>query len=237
MVSQMVMDDLAALEARGFRFAPEEIVRLNCLGLRVERAGRSADLFAAPRVGWAGQVPIHQPTFGSERWCDTYAARWFSGDEYASALLWACAHAIIPGWFRRPEHLEEHACRAAIKAWGDSLAVTEDQLKHALAVAMLGDDPAAEVVAEKSARARRLARERGDRDDMANESMIDEAVASGLGLSMAEYEAITFCRLVGMLRRFRANNNWDMSAVYDRAHADYTVTLAAIVRKHEEQDI
>lgn len=234
MVSQMVMEDIAALEARGARLTPEEIVRLNCLGLRVERGPRSAALFAPARIGWAGNVAIRQPTLGAERWCDTCAAQWFRGDEYDSALLWACAHGDIPGFFQRPEHREEASCRAVIAAWGARVlsVVTADQLKHALHVALFGDDPAADVVPEKSARAERLARERGEYAPPSDEDLANQALACGLGLSLADLEALTFSRVAGLIRLWRSNHDWDLSAAESRAFADYTVTLAAISKKY-----
>ena len=51
MISKMAMEDIAALRADGIDVPPREVVRLNVLGLRVERGPESPDVFAAPRVG------------------------------------------------------------------------------------------------------------------------------------------------------------------------------------------
>lgn len=64
MISVTAMEDVEALAAEGVKLPPREIVRLNALGLKVERRPDGADLFALPRVAFLGDLVLREPTVG-----------------------------------------------------------------------------------------------------------------------------------------------------------------------------
>ena len=68
MVSQMAMEDIEALREEGIEVTPEEIIRLNAFGLKVERNNDSSEFYVMPRVSMLGDVTFYEPTIGSEMW-------------------------------------------------------------------------------------------------------------------------------------------------------------------------
>lgn len=68
MVSKMAIGDIEALKDDGIELTPEEIIRLNAFGLKVERNTDSSEYFVLPRVSLLGDVVFHEPTIGSEIW-------------------------------------------------------------------------------------------------------------------------------------------------------------------------
>jgi hypothetical protein len=68
MVSKMALDDIEALREEGIEVTPEEIIRLNAFGLKVERNTDSSEYNVMPRVSILGDVVFYEPTIGSEIW-------------------------------------------------------------------------------------------------------------------------------------------------------------------------
>ncbi len=84
MISQMAMEDIDSLAEEGIKLTPQEIIRLNAFGLKVERGTDTAERFALPRVAVLGKLTLRQPTIGSEIWmsqasqvCETSSAETF----------------------------------------------------------------------------------------------------------------------------------------------------------------
>ena len=97
MISQMAMEDIAALRTDGIDVPPREVVRLNVLGLRVERGPDSPDVFGAPRVAFLGDVVLREPSLGSDMWLrqtadafnlDDDAQTWFALRVLSCAVPW-----------------------------------------------------------------------------------------------------------------------------------------------------
>lgn len=68
MVSKMAISDIEALKEDGIELTPQEIIRLNAFGLKVERNTESSEYSVPPRVSILGDVAFHEPTIGSEIW-------------------------------------------------------------------------------------------------------------------------------------------------------------------------
>jgi hypothetical protein len=229
MVSEMAMADIAALEERGLLLTPHEIIRLNAIALRAATGPRAADLTAAPRVGWAGDVAIRQPTVAAEIWLETEAARWFSGDTFDSATLYAYAHCDIPGFFQREALRTRQGAEAEIAAWNATLNATGEQLDAALRYAIFGGDPAeGESAATKHPAASSVLENL--------HGILADVVASGAGLSPEAWGAYTTSALCAILVKWRRNGG-DPADHSDnlRAHAEYALTLAEIRRAAEER--
>lgn len=114
MISKMAMDDIAALRADGIDVPPREVVRLNVLGLRVERGPDSPDVFAAPRVAFLGDVVLREPPLGADMWM-RQAADAFNIDDDAqtwfSLRVLSCA---VP-WRELPDPMRPRAVRNAVE--------------------------------------------------------------------------------------------------------------------------
>lgn len=68
MTSEMAMEDIREMRSAGVDVAPEDVVRLNALGLRVERQGRAPDFHVLPRVAFVGDLVLREPTIAQELW-------------------------------------------------------------------------------------------------------------------------------------------------------------------------
>lgn len=229
------MRDIKLLEGEGIRLTPDEIVRLNCLALRMTRNPHAADIIVAPRVGWAGPVPIHQPTLQSEAWIDDYVSNWWTGDTAASALLYSCAHAVVPGHFARPELLTPVSAADAIRAWGKTLPCTEEQLKCALRYALTGNEPGVDVSPEPSdrpaAKAFLKSIEHLTPADLRAHA-IDEAIAARLGIPLPDLLTLTHTRILSILRRSNRDSDGFENPDNTREQAAYARTLLAIKARH-----
>lgn len=95
MTSITAMEEAERLAAEGTPLSPREIVRLNALGLAMERGERESVAFALPRVAFLGDsVILREPTLGHEIWLDE--ARRFAdfADVDTSLAMHAMAFAI-----------------------------------------------------------------------------------------------------------------------------------------------
>lgn len=225
MLSQMAIDDMDELREQGACLTPEDIIRLNELGLRVERGGTASDVIACPRIGWAGDTPIHEPTLASESWCDSYAQRWYADDpdNFAACVLFACAHAVDRGFFQRPEMRDRDSVTREIRAWREALPVTGDQLKVALEYALLGCHPGADIHPAP-------AKPDGRKPcaDSATASMEAEVIAAGLGLSRDDIGTLTSSAVYALIVRYHRNHGCSGKEAKMAAVADYVRTLSEI---------
>ena len=216
MLSQMAKEDVAALLAEGITPSFEQLVTLNALGLLVERGPFAGVVFSAPRVAWAGTVPIFEPTIQSEQWYLGKAMDWWSGKSLFWALAWACAHSTVEGFFesmtveevrvgwfrkwrtRRRERLIEKNARKAIQQWGNSLPCTPAQLTAALDFAITGQDVTPIASDSPSGELESLAA-------CPHTGLIDDALAAGLGLSPERIAAMPRRRVMSILRKWAEN--------------------------------
>lgn len=103
MISDLAIDALAEIRGRGLTPTDADVVRLHALALRVQYAEDSTEVYAAPRVAWLGKIPIYEPTLASSMWMADHGERISAdADTRDIVLLWACAHAQIDGFFKRP---------------------------------------------------------------------------------------------------------------------------------------
>lgn len=138
MVSEMAMEDIEAMRAAGVDVTPRDVVRLNALGLKVERSSRSADFHMLPRVAWAGEAVFREPTVAHEAWMCVAEKLFDLDDEDTVVLLRAlCLSSKV-------EDLPDPSSRADVmdaierlKA-GPIASCTVRQLVNALGYALMG---------------------------------------------------------------------------------------------------
>lgn len=94
-----------------------------------------------PRVGWAGDIPFHQPTVQAYTWYHGYAVR-AAANEETRFTLWALAlaHARIPGFFNGLETPGD--IDTAVGEWAKSLPVAREEIARACRYAATGFDDA-----------------------------------------------------------------------------------------------
>jgi hypothetical protein len=230
MLSELAIGDMDDLAAKGILLSPAEVVRLNELGLRCERGAHSADFMATPRIGWAGNIAIHEPTPQVEEWMSDYAARFATDDDsYASMLLFACAHARTGGFFDRAEMQSPRGIRAEMQRWRKNISsATARQLAAALDYAVYGADAGVDVVPVAPPPGK-------EKPKQPVLSAVDEAIAAGLSLSLSELRTLASSRLYTILDQHYRNAGCEENKQCSvKAHAEYTRTLAVIVSAHEK---
>ena len=68
MVSPTAISDIKAAISSGVPLTPEDIIRLNALGLRHDYSKSGAAMRIMPRLAWLGDVAFREPTIGHEIW-------------------------------------------------------------------------------------------------------------------------------------------------------------------------
>lgn len=161
MISRMAMDDIEALRADGIEVPPREVVRLNALGLRMERGADSAEHYAAPRVAFIGEVVLREPTLGAEMWL-RQALDAFDGDDEQTYFTLRVLSCLVP-WRELPDPAQTRAVRKAIKAAMTSLGdATLRQVENALGWCIGGNLPES---GEKPPPRDQTSEQRPDEDD------------------------------------------------------------------------
>ena len=140
MVSKTAIEDIEALRADGIDVPPREVIRLNALGLKMERGPDSAEMFAAPRVAFVGDVVLREPTLGAEMWL-RQALDAFDGDDEQTYFTLRVLSCVVP-WRELPDPADEKAVRKASKAVLKRLSdATLRQLDNALEWCIGGNLP------------------------------------------------------------------------------------------------
>jgi len=191
MLSEMAAEDIRYLAGVGVTLDPGQIVRLNDLALRVTRGAESADFVHAPRVAWAGDTPLYEPSIAAQMWIDDYALTWWHGASSVIAIAWACAHSRKAGFFDTRDN--EQNARREIEVWQKTLTCTVNQLMVAVDYAVNGEE---EPEQQESCKAP---------DGCPYTDMINEAIAANLGLSREQLAAHPRRILEDILRRWLRN--------------------------------
>lgn len=156
MISDIAKETIDGWKAEGLAPTFRDCIRLNALGLKIERGESAADLAALPRMAFLGDLILWEPTIAVRQWLD--AASRIVADDYFSQLTLAayalnCPAAELPRLDRVSDLVRE------VKRFTDEcLALfTESQILAAISHALKGDDPtededAEPTVAEKEER-------------------------------------------------------------------------------------
>lgn len=74
MISNLAKETIEAWQGEGLAPTFEDAVRLNALGLKIEKEPRSAEFSALPRVAFLGDWVLTEPTVGKWLWIDSALA-------------------------------------------------------------------------------------------------------------------------------------------------------------------
>lgn len=195
MLSQMAKEDVKALIAEGIAPSFEQTCTLNALGLLVERGPFAGVVFSAPRVAWAGAVALFEPTIQSQQWYADRATEWWTGQSLFWALAWSCANAPRDRFFEA--WTNEERARHEIQRWASGLSCTVAQLNVALDYAIRGD---ATPISAPSAPSGAPEAPTG----CPHTDLVNEALATGLGLTPERIAVMPRRRVVDILRKWTA---------------------------------
>lgn len=233
MISELARGDFEDLKAQGLNPTLDDFDRLNQLALRIKE-GAETMCANFPRVGWAGDVPFHQPTLAAFAWYHGYAARLAGDDETANTFWWfALAHAREPKFFDALQARDE--IEAAVKAWVESLPVTREEIARACRYAVAGFDDAVAAKPDEDPNPRF----RADRSAAAkNLERIEEQLVAACAALHCAPDALmgeTQTRLDALCEAAAVELGRPMSKDEAKLKANYDLTLREIARRLREE--
>lgn len=130
MFSELAKNDLEALRKSGYNPTDEEVIKLNDLANKIER-GKYTTPANHPRMGFAGNVVLHEPTIGALEWWET-----FGRDSALTNKGRLNAYFFMLANSRNVEYLDKlqtpKEIRKAVRAWKSKCDATENELWRAL---------------------------------------------------------------------------------------------------------
>ena len=140
MVSELAREDMEALISEGYTLLPSEVVRLNALGLAVERRP-DFRLSTLPRVALCGGVLFREPTIAQDIFLDDLLQVFADDDGTRLALeAYVLAHPD-KDWSKRPTFPRVFAVRCAWWIRKHLGKETASKVRHALDFCKFGVDP------------------------------------------------------------------------------------------------
>lgn len=140
MISAMAMRDIDALRADGIEVSPRDIVRINALGLKVERAPRAAEFVAVPRLAFLGDTSFREPLIGDEEWLSIVGLSYNLDDPETETLVLAACLSTPPELLPNPRDRKTVGNLLKRFKRGQVQFFTRAQLSAALEYAMYGND-------------------------------------------------------------------------------------------------
>lgn len=233
MVADLARGDFEDMRAEGLNPTLDDFDRLNQLALRLED-GPETTPANHPRIGWAGDVPFHEPTACAIMWLQDYAAHVKCDAETRQAFFYfACAHATDPSAFNAletPRQIEK-----AVKGWLRSVPCTEREMARACHYAAWGYDDA---VAAPSPMKLEYLHRSGKSAAAANLERLERVMAgaaSSCGLSYLDLMAQTPSRLNALVVAAQVEAGATVSRDMAKAQTEYMMTLAEIRKRLEAE--
>ena len=233
MVAELARGDFEDMRAEGLNPTLDDFDRLNQLALRLED-GPETTPANHPRIGWAGDVPFHEPTACALMWLQDYARRASSDeDTQLSFFYFACAHATDPSAFDGLE--TPKAIEKAVRAWMRKVPCTVREMARACHYATWGfSDAVAALSPMKMEHLRRSGRDAA----VANLERLERVVAQAAaltGLSYLDLMAQTPSRLNAMVLASQVEAGATVSRNTAKLQVDYTSTLNEIRARLERE--
>ena len=233
MVADLARDDFEDMKAEGLNPTLDDFDRLNQLAIRLEDGAETTPA-NHPRIGWAGDVPFHEPTAAALMWLQDYAERASSDAETQQTFFFfACAHATDPKAF---EGLDTpKAIGRAVKAWLRKVPCTVREMARACHYAAWGFDDA--VPALSPMKLDHLRRS-GKSAAVANLERLERVTAQAAaltGLSYIDLMAQTPSRLNAMVLASQVEAGATISRNTAKLQVDYMSTLNEIRKRLEKE--
>ena len=233
MVAELARADYEDLKADGLRPTLEDFDRLNQLALRLE-AGAETTPANHPRIGWAGDVPFHEPTACSILWLQDYAWRVpCDAETRQSFYYFACAHARNPDAFAglvTPKQIGD-----AVRAWLRTVPCTDQEMARACHYAAFGFDDAEPATTPMRQEYLRRANKTAAAENLEKLERTITAASAASGMTYADLMACTPSRLNAMVVASQIEAGLKVSRDMARAQAQYMATLNEIRGRLEKE--
>lgn len=236
MISQLAIGDLKRLRDEGLTPTDADVIRLNALALKVTN-GKETTAANAPRIGWAADTPIYEPTIQAVYWAYNVASRLCDDEQtFDSLYAFACAHGRTRGFF--DNLVSPTDVLAAVNKWKASLAATQAELTRAYLYAVRGDGADAGEVAAVVQGGGERKREKTDAENFADVESVLQDAARILHVSPDGLLTETVSRLGRMIYLENVKNGRQLKRLNAREHAEYLATVREIrerLLKEKEQ--
>lgn len=236
MTSQMMLEDAEDLAKRGITLTPREVVRLNALGLKVERGPRTTAYFSVRRVCICGDITLHEPTIGHYAWLDRADNIVDTGDVQTWFVLRAYWLSVLD-----PDDLvkldDARAVERTVLDFGNG-ALRGHTVREIRAAMDYVENGANEADGERGPK-----RERKDDEDNSIDmtdwcteiGIVHKAQALGLGIALKDALSMTPAQLRSVIDQAERRISGDTRGAYDDAVGDYQLVLDEIVARHEAE--
>jgi hypothetical protein len=214
-----VINSLAKTYIKGLRddgivLTDDDIIALNDLACALSREACANSLIIAPRVGWAGDIPIHEPTQQSEYWCAFFASKWFECEvgliervacwlfrrkmpAMAYARAFALANARTVGFF--DTLTTRKSAVKAVTEWVITVTCSDRELMAACLYAETGES--FETVRHPDVEKIRQDALKDAPRHCPYTRIIEDAIEAGVGVSVAELKAMSAGELFRIARK------------------------------------
>ena len=142
MTSRLAKETVSKWKAEGLDPAFEDIIRLNALGLKVERGDSAYEFGAVPRMAFLGEYVFHEPTVAKRIWLDE--ALQLVKRDYLNQLC-LTAYALHTPAKELPQLYDVREIEKAMEGFRDEILLkfTETQIMTCIEYVLKGDDPTA----------------------------------------------------------------------------------------------
>ena len=233
MVADLARKDFEDMQAEGLNPTLDDFDRLNLLAVRLEDGSETTPA-NHPRIGWAGDVPFHEPTACALMWLQDYASHVKCDAETRQTFFYfACAHATDPSAFKgleRPKDIEK-----AVKAWLRETPCTEREMARACHYAAYGFDDASPASSPMKLDYMRRTGKTAALINLEKLERVMAQAAGATGLAYLDLMAQTPSRLNAMVVSAQIEGGATVSRDMAKAQVDYTSTVHEIRARLEKE--
>lgn len=205
MISRYATETIEELEKEGLRLTPADIIRLNALGLKIDRGFDDNPLYTAPRCAFISDVVLREPTIGHS----LFAAECFRFCDVDESVTRTCLYAWLLTLDAPPSaHPTVHGIRETISHFIEAhyKRVTFSRLSMAVDFCLYGYDSTALERAVKVSDDGEQLDPTADDDALSDAwsfdiGLIHEAQALGLGISLRDARSMTRAHLNAVMNR------------------------------------
>lgn len=230
MISNIAKETVDGWKAEGLTPTFEDCIRLNALGLKVERGESAADFSALPRMAFLGDLILWEPTIAVRQWMDA-AEHIVAGDYYSRLCL--AAYALNTPAAELPRLDRASKIVKAIKSFADTdlAPFTETQILAAVMFALDGNAPDEDEAAEPTV-AQKEARRKCREIPQAMRSAARRAFAEACAVGVSCAERFTVPALDAIITAAVAAKGSDaFKGEHAKATADFYRTADAIYNR------
>ena len=140
MTSRLAKETVSKWKAEGLEPTFEDIIKLNALGLKVERGDSAFEFGAVPRMAFLGEYVFHEPTVAKRIWLDE--ALQLVRKDYLNQLC-LTAYALHTPAKELPQLYDVREIEKGMAKFRDEILLkyTETQVMKCIEYVLKGDDP------------------------------------------------------------------------------------------------